>query len=423
MSDADRINRTLATHAPALFRCLSPLGRRVVFPHGIPAQASAAAETRLNGTIGQITDGAGSPLPLPVLEESVPGLDRRQCFLYAPQPGYPEVRKLWRERQLRLAGRTAGLCSLPFATHGLTHGISLIADLLVDEETTVILPDPSWENYELLFTMRVGARIATYPFYRDGRFNLEGLADQLEQAPGKVLVVLNFPANPTGYSPTVDEARHIVDCLANHKGPAVFLIDDAYQGVVHEQGLLGHSLHWQLADAVDPERAVVLKVDGATKEVLFFPSRLGFVSASIADEAVAAWENKLNCVVRGTIGGPSGPAQAMLLKALRAPERTAREFAEVTAIITDRYRALQDALAATTNPRLIHYPFNSAYFALIGLAPSVSAEEVRKRLITERSVGTIAIPSVNALRVAYCSTRSEDVTAIVQHIDAVVASS
>lgn len=423
MSDAENINRTLAQHAPALFRCLSPLGLRSVFPHGIPAQASEAAGARLNATIGQVTDGAGAPLPLPVLEAFVPGFDRKQSFLYGPQPGLPEVRSLWRQRQLRLAGRERGLFSSPFLTHGLTHGIALVADMLVDEQTTVILPDPSWENYELLFTLRAPAKVVTYPFYRDGRFNLEGLADCLERSTGKVVVVLNFPANPTGYSPTVAEAERIADCLAAHRGPAVFLVDDAYQGVVHQPGLLDHSIYWQLADRVDAERAVVLKVDGATKELLFFPSRIGFLSASLNEPAAAAWENKLNCVVRGTVGSPAGPTQTMLLQALRDPERTAREFAAVTAEITARYRTLVAALDGLNNPRLRSFPHNSAYFALVGVDPSIPVEQVRTRLVRERSVGTIAIPSVNALRIAYCSTRAEDLPEIVRHIDEVVATS
>ena len=79
-----------------------------------------------------------------------------------------------------------------------------------------------------------------------------------------------------------------------------------------------------------------------------------------------------------------------------------------------------DAVAAADNPRFVRFPFNSAYFALIGLTPDVSAEAVRQALLRERSVGVVAINSVNALRIAYCSTRAEDLPEIVSHIDEVV---
>jgi hypothetical protein len=52
----------------------------------------------------------------------------------------------------------------------------------------------------------------------------------------------------------------------------------------------------------------------------------------------------------------------------------------------------------------------------------VDADRVRRRLIEERSVGVVALPEVNGLRVAFCSTRLEDLPAIVAAIDEIVAS-
>ncbi|MCB9681878.1 MAG: aminotransferase class I/II-fold pyridoxal phosphate-dependent enzyme [Alphaproteobacteria bacterium] len=423
MSPAEALNRVLADKAPALAACLSPLGRAVVFPKGIPFQADQARGKRLNGTIGQVTDGAGNPMPLPILAETVPGLDPKVTFLYSPQPGHKEVRDLWRARQLHLAGRTSGKATVPFATHGLSHGLGLVADLFADADTTIVVPSPSWENYELVFTMRTGAKVVTYPFFDGDRFNLDGLGAVLDGLTGKAIVVLNFPSNPTGYAPTEAEAAAITARLAAHAGPAVIVVDDAYQGVVHEPGRLTASLYWQLADALDPARAVAIKVDGATKELMFFPSRMGFLMASLDDaEAEAAWLSKLNCIVRGTVGGPPGPSQAMMLAALRDPARTDAEFGVAMTELTARYRALQDALAGCTSGRLFPRPFNGAFFALVGLADGIDPEVVRQRLLAERSVGLIAIPEDNALRIAYCSTRAEDVAEIVRHLDEVVAS-
>jgi aspartate/methionine/tyrosine aminotransferase len=425
MSEAERLNQVLASRAPAVARCLSPLGRAVAFPKGIPFQAAQAKATRLNGTIGQVTDGAGNPIPLPVIAETIPGLDRKLAFLYSPQEGHPEVRRLWLQRQLSLAGRTSAPVSQPFAAHGLVHAISLVADLFVDADTTIVLPEPTWENYELVFGMRTGARVVTYPFFdAHGAFDLDALGRALDGVQGKAVVLLNFPSNPTGWSPTPAEADRIVERVAAHPGPAVVLVDDAYQGVVHEPGLLDHSIFWKLLDKADPERTLPVKIDGATKELMLFPSRIGFLTAGVGDaEAEAALLSKLNCVVRGTAGSPPGPSQAMMLAALRDPERTQREFAAMLAQITARYRALKAALAEVSDPRIRPWPSNSAYFAMIGLAEGLDLEAVRTRLIAEKSVGLIAVPSANALRLAYCSTRPEDVEAIVRALAEVVATS
>jgi len=85
--------------------------------------------------------------------------------------------------------------------------------------------------------------------------------------------------------------------------------------------------------------------------------------------------------------------------------------------VTDRI--LKDALGQLKSPRLRPFPFNSGVFALIGVE-GIPAEELRKKLIAEQSVGTIAIPSVNALRVAYCSVADEKIPELVRRIDAAV---
>lgn len=422
MSEADRLNAILAARTPAIARCLSPLGRTLAFPKGIPWQADQAKGTKFNATIGQITDGAGSPMPLAGMAELVPGLDRKMSFLYSPQPGHPEIRQLWKARQLHVARRTSGRSTLPFATHGLAHGLSMTADLFVDADTTVILPDPSWENYDLVYTLRTGATLRPWSFYKDGAFNLDGLAQALASAPGKALVVINFPSNPHGYSPTRAEAAQIVELVKAHRRPLVVVVDDAYQGVVHDPAALPHSLFWDLADAADPETHVVLKIDGATKELLFFPSRIGFLAAGFDDaEAEVAWTSKLNGLVRGTVGSPPGPSQAMMLPVLRDNARLDAEFAAVLQEITARRDALAGALAQVNDPRIVQLPFNAAFFALVGLHPSVDAETVRQRLVAERSVGVVTMPG-NYLRIAYCSARADHLVEIVKAIAETVAS-
>ena len=39
-------------------------------------------------------------------------------------------------------------------TSGVTHALSLVADLFLDRGDVALLPDKFWENYELLFGVR-----------------------------------------------------------------------------------------------------------------------------------------------------------------------------------------------------------------------------------------------------------------------------
>lgn len=421
--DGPESNRALARLAPALFRSLSPLGRRMTFPHGIPWQSEQARSTRYNATIGQVTDGAGNPLPLAVLDEQLSALDRKVSLLYAPQAGHAELRQRWAARQREQGGDTTSPYSLPFATHGLTHGLSMVADLFVDADTTVIVPVPSWENYELVLGMRTGPRVERWELFREGQFQPEALAAAVARSPGRAVAVLNFPHNPTGWTPTPAEADQLAEILLAHPGPLVVLIDDAYLGVVHDPDRERRSLYWRLAAKAAPERHVILKVDGATKELLFFPSRVGFLSASVPAEAEEAWEDKLKGLVRGTVGSAPGPSQALMLAALRQPERLRAESAERLAQLGRRHALLRAAVASLHNPRLSPLPFYGAYFAVLLLDRAVDAEAVRQRLLMHESVGVIALPEINGLRIAYCSARDEDLGELVARIDRAVRES
>jgi len=408
MGEAKALNATLEREAPALYRCLSDRGREAVFPRGIPFQASAARGTRVNGTIGQLTDGYGAPIPLPQMAASATGLDPHRTFLYAPIAGPQSTRTLWRDRQRSLASATLST-SLPFVTHGLTHGISILAQLFADPELDIIVPAPCWGNYKLIFRLAGGGRVRSFPFFAEGAFNIQGLADALAQVRSKAIVLLNFPNNPTGYSPTPDEADRIVEVVCAHRGPAVVVSDDAYQGWVYGDDCVRTSLFWRFLESADPERLFPIKVDGATKELVFFASRVGFLAHGLTGDAEAALESKLKCLVRGTVGSAPGPSLALVEAALRDPG-LAEDFEVHRKALERRYQVLSRALDDLPVEDAVPYPFNSAFFALIRLSEVHDAEIVRQRLITEYSVGTIAFAEQNALRIAYCSLHEDAVS-------------
>ncbi|MCO4747756.1 MAG: aminotransferase class I/II-fold pyridoxal phosphate-dependent enzyme [Proteobacteria bacterium] len=416
MSEAARLNAILEREAPALAACLSDLGRRVAFPQGIPAQSGQAKGTEINATVGQITDGRGSPLPLPALADLVPGLDRRTAFLYSPQDGHGKLRDAWSTRQRSLSQGSTAEATRPIALHGLTQGVSTLADMFADPDTTVLLPTPTWENYYLLFGMRAGAKFATFPFFAGNGFNVQGFADALKKLEGKkCVIVLTFPGNPSGYAPTAEEAAQIVDVLVDHKGPAVALVDDAYQGLIYEPGLMARSMFWDLAERADPDHLAVVKVDGTTKELLFFPGRIGFMRFAANEAVDTAMTSKVKCVGRGTVGSPPGPSQALVLAALENPELESQVQSRIQ-LLAGRYKALKRELASQDTGGLSPYPFNSGCFALVGLPKGLDPHVIRHRLIDDFSMGTIAIPEINALRVAYCSIAEETVPELVNRL-------
>jgi aspartate/methionine/tyrosine aminotransferase len=395
---------------PGALRLLSPIGRRAAMPLGIPQQSEQARNAERKATIGQITDGGGRPLALPSLAHHFSGFTDPATLLYAPQYGLAGLRDAW-GRHLGLAANIPA--STPVVTCGITHGLSLCADLFTGPDVPVVLGTPYWDNYEQIFTMRTGAPLSTYPFFDgEGRFNVRGLAAVLARLDGPAMVLLNFPSNPTGYSPYPEEAEALVAALAAHPHPLCVVCDDAYNGLFFDPALYGKSLYGALAARLDKARAVVCKVDGATKELVFFGGRIGFLTFSAGGAAGVALAEKAAAVLRGTISSVSAPAQLAVLGALVSPT-LAVEQAQVHAVLAERFAALRDAFAAAG---LTPFPFNSGCFALLPLRDGLDAEVARQRLLRDQSVGVIAVPSANALRVAFCSIEAADIPDLVARL-------
>ena len=198
MHPSEPLNRILEAHHKAAASCLSATGRRMFFPMGIPAQASEAKSADINATIGQLTDGAGGAMPLPAISDHLTGISLEEATLYTPQGGNKALRAAWRTRL-----QDAGACPMsdPFCTVGLTHGLSLLAELFVDDDTDVLLPNPGWGNYDHIFSVKMDARVHKYPVFEDGQFAPDAIRNALAKVQTKGVLVLNFPGNPQATPP------------------------------------------------------------------------------------------------------------------------------------------------------------------------------------------------------------------------------
>ena len=215
---ADELNNIIRKHSLPVYEMLSDSGKRFHFPRGILAQSAEAKAkaSRFNATIGIATRSAHAMF-LPSVMQHFQDMSVDELFPYAPSTGKPELRAKWgdglRVKNPGLASKSFGL---PIVTSGVTHGLSLAADLFVDAGDVVLLPDPNWPNYNLIFAVRYQAQVETYPLFApEGGFDIDGFRNALEVAAarGKIVVILNFPNNPTGYSITARQAEGIVSVL------------------------------------------------------------------------------------------------------------------------------------------------------------------------------------------------------------------
>jgi aspartate/methionine/tyrosine aminotransferase len=420
---AATINEAIRQASPALYELLSPLGRRVVYPNDIPFQAGEARGKTFNATIGQITDGADGAISVASVAAGLSGLDaaaRNRALLYSPGPGFASLREAWRRRQRRGVAAEA-VSGLPFVTVGLSHGLSMVADLFAGEGRTVVLPQPFWGNYRQAFSVRTGARLVGAPSVVGGRFHAESIAECLDALPEgePAVAILNFPSNPGGYSPNGEERTRLCRSLVQSadRRPLLVLCDDAYAGLVFEDDIPRESLFWNLVEA--HPNLIPVKVDGATKEVSFFGGRVGFVTFPFAAESAVgeALESKLKCLLRAVLGSPVAVSQQILVEALASPT-IEEEVEKVRLALAERYQILKEALAATSRDLIVPMPFNSGCFALLELPAElgVSSEEVRQHLLAHHDTGVVSI-APRYIRIAFCSVSALAIPELVRRLE------
>jgi aspartate/methionine/tyrosine aminotransferase len=409
---AEALNETLKNGAPQIFDMLSARGRSIYFPSkGILGQTAEAKSAGINATIGTAFEEDGSPLTLECLEAlvNVPS----ESFLYASSYGVPRLREEWGKL---LAVKNPGLqgkkYSTPVITAALTHALSVAGYLFVDAGDTLILPDLYWDNYDLVFAEAYGAVFTQYNTFGNGGYDVAAFSRTLRAGgPGKKIVLLNFPNNPTGYTVTEKEAVALAAAIreaAEEDNRIVVLLDDAYFGLVYEEGITRESLFPLLVD-LHPN-VLGVKLDGPTKEDYVWGFRVGFMTFGFRgaeDAELKALEHKAAGVVRGNISNVPNLSQSLLLKAYTAPEYEAQKKQKY-GILAGRAREIRAVLKK--HPEYAQscevMPFNSGYFMCVKPI-GVSPEDVRRELLANYNTGVIVLSGL--IRLAYSSVPTDQI--------------
>jgi aspartate/methionine/tyrosine aminotransferase len=409
-SQAEELNQVLRAHNAVIYDLLSRKGRAIYFPaKGIVAQAAAARGKEINATIGTAYENDGSPMVLPSIS-SLLKIDSKDVFPYAPSDGIKALRDKWKEL-IRVKNPSLGTqeISLPIVSCGVTNGLSIVGYLFIEETDEVIISDLYWENYELVFTNAYGARLRSFNLLKDGAFDIDSFRNEINLGPvGKKVVLLNFPNNPTGYSPTEKEGEQITGVLreaAQAGNRLIVIIDDSYFGLFFEDKVMTESLFSMLARC--HENLLAIKVDGITKEEYAWGLRVGFVTYGMKNgskELYKALEDKTAGIVRGNISNSPHLSQSIFLRA-SVPETHEKEKQVNKEKIKERYLKVKTVLEA--HPEYKEYfeslPFNSGYFMCVRLKNS-DPDSVWELLLNKYSTGVICNSEKALLRIAFAST-------------------
>lgn len=395
------------------YHLLSEMGKRFFFPRGIVAQAAEATE---RAHLYNVTAGMAFKNKKPMILDSIGGylseFTTRESVSYAPTPGDKELRAMWKgindEKNPTLKGKAT---SMPIVVPGLTNGIFNVADLFINPADNIVIPNYHWGNYDLIFETRKLATVKTFELFKADGINIEGLKKSLKEnaVNNKVTVLLNFPNNPTGYSPNEEEVKNIAEAIKELAAGGLHILvisDDAYFGLFYEKETYKESIFSLMADL--HENVLAVKVDGATKEDYVWGLRVGFVTFAgkgLNADHYNALEQKLMGSIRSSISSSSRLSQSIVKKAIQDPGYQADKDKK-SEIMKDRYLKVKEILKNRTKGKALkEMPFNSGYFMSFETEPGFN--ELMRQSLLEKGIGTVAL-GATCLRVAFSSIDLEN---------------
>ena len=387
----------------------SKLGENIILPQDVLIQSkeTAAIPGAINATIGIATSNKKA-MALPSINKVITEINNSEYLPYSPTPGLPKMRELWKEKILAdNPSINKDFLSLPMVTTGITQGIDIAANLFSESGDALLLPNLFWQNYAQIYTIKLGNKIYKYnQFDENNEFSISNFKETLYSIKeDKISLILNFPNNPTGYTPSDVELNSLVDVIStyakeNKNKQLIIVSDDAYFGLFFEKNHKTPTLSatYKLAEN---ENCLIVKLDGITKEFYSWGLRVGFITYYTKNgELRKILLEKTQGYLRSTTSSPSNLSQQIAVRLLDNKQSLAEK--EINdKIIEERYNELKQAISKEQLDQLVRVlPFNSGYFFTIKLPSNINAHEFRLKFLNEYKYGVYSMDDEH-IRIAF----------------------
>ena len=387
----------------------SKLGENIILPQDVLIQSkeTAAIPGAINATIGIATSNKKA-MALPSINKVITEINNSEYLPYSPTPGLPKMRELWKEKILAdNPSINKDFLSLPMVTTGITQGIDIAANLFSESGDALLLPNLFWQNYAQIYTIKLGNKIYKYnQFDENNEFSISNFKETLYSIKeDKISLILNFPNNPTGYTPSDVELNSLVDVIStyakeNKNKQLIIVSDDAYFGLFFEKNHKTPTLSatYKLSEN---ENCLIVKLDGITKEFYSWGLRIGFITYYTKnDELRKILLEKTQGYLRSTTSSPSNLSQQIAVRLL--DNKQSLEEKEINdKIIEERYNELKQAISKEQLDQLVRVlPFNSGYFFTIKLPSNINAHEFRLKFLNEYKYGVYSMDDEH-IRIAF----------------------
>jgi aspartate/methionine/tyrosine aminotransferase len=254
---------------------------------------------------------------------------------YTWQRGIPELREALARYHTTLYGQPLSSERF-FVTGSGMQSVQIAVRLIAGPGDELVIPTPAWPNFAAAIGI-AGARAVCVPMdYVQGRFSLD--LDKLAAAitPKTRALVINSPANPTGWTATRDEMTALLALARKH---GIWIIaDEIYGRFVYGGAPRAASFH----DVMDAEDRVLF-VQTFSKNWAMTGWRIGWIEAPAALGQIIE-----NLIQYSTSGSPVFVQRA----AIAAIDEGEPFVAEQIARATEGRRIIAEGLKATNRVSL-----------------------------------------------------------------------
>jgi aspartate/methionine/tyrosine aminotransferase len=440
------MNFTILKKTP-LYNSFSELGKRISLPEGIFYWSGRSKkEADFIGTIGTayafekdfINDGTSEWLPcyLADIKNYFKNLKINDLVPYASIAGIQDLRLIWKEWIIKKSNfkeqidtnkidHLMKFTSIPIITSGVTSAIFLSCAMFLNPQEYIICPNKRWENYDNIIEMFLGAKIYSFELFLNNKFNFEGLEKtilEVSKTQEKLVILLSFPHNPTGFIPTWEENNQLVKSLSliqkRINKPIILLIDDAYEPYIYSENVINRSIFYDFQQI--EEDIIPLKLDGITKELLMYGGRIGFITIGLKpswvnnleeiEQLKTELDNKLSGMIRSTISNCNHFYQAITLKIFKEKgmDKIIEEREVIRNLLKERFEKFNSELKRIDCPDISIDPNSGGFFLFLNLnSDKIKATDFAECLLKKYKVGVIPIENdqehINGIRIAYSS--------------------
>ena len=293
---------------------------------------------------------------------------------YAPSRGLTELRraasiKLQRDNSVSYDPEAELLI-----THGGIHAYYLAMQSVLNPGDEVLIADPSWATHSNMAIMLRGDVIRVPAPADNGFIPLFESWEKALTLKTRV-IVLNYPANPTGAYPTRGYLQKLQDFAAANK--LWIVSDEVYENLYYGEKPTS-------AAALDGAKEHTLLINSISKTYAMTGWRVGYLAAParVIENALKAGQNSITCVApfiqKAAAFALTDPAVGQAAADMRAAYARRRES------------VLRMAHSMESEKVLVTPPMGAFYFFLDMRPLKLTSVEICERLLEEAGVGLMA---------------------------------